>query len=202
MTNNELLRAARRVGEEAGLIDLWSAEELLAVASYIEDTARSSQTSESDVADTMIILIRSFRRIKQLENKYRKIRNAPEGKNNNWFKMHGYPMRREIAGRHGRRKKHEISITENNKTSVECEGSEGRGRCEKSERAECTVQRSNSAGEFPAGSGSDQLQRDRRSHEPDRCEIHKPSTETGRMKRNQGSTARRRYSGGWPSRKK
>lgn len=100
MTNNELLRAARRVGEEAGLIDLWSAEELLAVASYIEDTARSSQTSESDVADTMIILIRSFRRIKQLENKYRKIRNAPEGKNNNWFKMHGYPMRREIAGRH------------------------------------------------------------------------------------------------------
>ena len=86
MTNNELLRAARRVGEEAGLIDLWSAEELLAVASYIEDTARSSQTSESDVADTMIILIRSFRRIKQLENKYRKIRNAPEGKNNNWSK--------------------------------------------------------------------------------------------------------------------
>lgn len=195
MNNDKLTQALRKVGEAASLFGEWCTEQLTTVI----DAARNIMASYDISADKVVNM---FKRQKRLEEKYKRIRNVPEDKSNNWLKAHGYPIRREIAGRHGRRKKHEISITENNKTSVECEGSEGRGRCEKSERAECTVQRSNSAGEFPAGSGSDQLQRDRRSHEPDRCEIHKPSTETGRMKRNQGGTARRRYSGGWPSRKK
>ncbi len=191
MNNDKLRQAGEKFREAAGLMCEWLSDQFEAITDVFSTMAKAG-ISTNDALDVLLTAHRAASRIREV----------PEGKSNNWLKMHGYPMKREVAGRYGRRKKHEISITENNKTSVECEGSEGRRRCEKPERAECTVQRSNSAGEFPAGSGSNQLQRDRGSHEPDRCEIHKQSTETGRMKRNQGGIARRRYSGGWPSRKK
>lgn len=199
MTNNELLRAARRVGEEAGLIDLWSAEELLAVASYIEDTARSSQTSESDVADTMIILIRSFRRIKQLENKYRKIRNAPEGKNNNWFKMHGYPMKREVAGRHGRRKEHICrnhsgSCPEDNGLSKNKYQEPGRTSEIESEVHNCKGKDLSAQG-VGADRGGNMSEVNRQSQ----LAICNAGLRNQNIRRNQNG---RRYSGGWPSRKK
>lgn len=199
MTNNELLRAARRVGEEAGLIDLWSAEELLAVASYIEDAARSSQTSESDVVDTMIIQIRSFRRIKQLESKYRKIRNTPEDKNNNWLKMHGYPMRREIAGRHGRRKEHICrnhsgSCPEDNGLSKNKYQEPGRTPEIESEVHNCKGK------DLPAQrAGADRSGNMPEVNRQPQLAVCNAGLRNQNIRRNQNG---RRYSGGWPSRKR
>lgn len=199
MTNNELLRAARRVGEEAGLIDLWSAEELLAVASYIEDAARSSQTSESDVVDTMIIQIRSFRRIKQLESKYRKIRNTPEDKNNNWLKMHGYPMRREIAGRHGRRKEHICrnhsgSCPEDNGLSKNKYQEPGRTPEIESEVHNCKGK------DLPAQrAGADRSGNMPEVNRQPQLAVCNSGLRNQNIRRNQNG---RRYSGGWPSRKR
>lgn len=96
MNDDKLTQAIRKVGEAAILLGEWCTE----LFATMIDAARNIMASCSISADEAPL--KMLKRQKYLEEKYKKIRNVPEGKSNNWLKMHGYPMRREVAGRHER----------------------------------------------------------------------------------------------------
>lgn len=173
MNNDKLTQAVRKVGEAASLLGEWCTEQLIAMTDAVKNVMASYGISADEAADVLISPLKMFKRQKYLEEKYKRIRNVPEGKSNNWLKVHGYPMRREIAGRRGNKKR-----KSRNSDDVCTEaGFEDKRRSQDTEGISRLPERSSSA-----------LCSDR--------------VRTGRIGGSLNGSRRRKYSGGWPSRKR
>ena len=94
MNNDKLRQAGEKFREAAGLMCEWLSDQFEAITDVFNNMAKAG-ISANDALDVLLAARCAVSRIRE----------APEGKSNNWLKMHGYPMRREVAGRHGRRKK-------------------------------------------------------------------------------------------------
>ena len=199
MNNDKLTQAAMKVGEAANLLGEWCAEQVQAISEIIRNMALRCGISADEAADALSSPLRMFKRQKYLEEKYKRIRNAPEGKSNNWLKAHGYPMRREIAGRRGRRKEHICrnhsgSCPEDNGLSKNKYQEPGRTPEIESEVHNCKGK------DLPAqGVGADRGGNMSEVNRQSQLAICNPGLRNQNMRRNQNG---RRYSGGWPSRKR
>lgn len=97
MNNDKLTQAIRKMGEAASLFGEWCTGLFAAMI----DTAKNIMASYDISADEAANM---FKKQKYLEEKYKRIRNVPEDKSNNWRKMHGLPMHRKPAAFRRRRK--------------------------------------------------------------------------------------------------
>ena len=88
MNNDKLRQAGEKFREAAGLMCEWLSDQFEAITDVFNNIAKAG-ISTNDALDALLTAHRAAGRIRE----------APEGKSNNWLKMHGYPMRRE-----GRRK--------------------------------------------------------------------------------------------------
>lgn len=95
MNNDKLQQAGEKFREAASLMGEWLSDQFRSAIDMFSTMAKSG-ISANGALDALLTAHRAAGRIRE----------APEGKGNNWLKMHGYPMRREVAGRHGRRKEH------------------------------------------------------------------------------------------------
>jgi hypothetical protein len=181
------------MGEAAILLGEWCTE----LFATMIDAARNIMASCSISADEAPL--KMLKRQKYLEEKYKKIRNVPEGKSNNWLKMHGYPMRREVAGRHGRRKEHICrnhsgSCPEDNGLSKNKYQEPGRTPEIESEVHNCKGK------DLPAqGAGADRSGNMPEVNRQPQLAVCNSGLRNQNIRRNQNG---RRYSGGWPSRKR
>lgn len=91
--NDKLQEAARKIGEAAGLLYEWCEEQINAVAKAIEDLSISGGVSIDNATEAMIMALRAF------NQGIKPFKNPPEGKSNNWLKMHGFHMRRKAGKR-------------------------------------------------------------------------------------------------------
>ena len=89
MNNDKLRQAGEKFREAAGLMCEWLSDQFEAITDVFNNMAKAG-ISANDALDALLTAHRAASRIRE----------APEGKSNNWLKMHGYPMRREVAGRH------------------------------------------------------------------------------------------------------
>ena len=170
----------------------WLSDQFEAITDVFSTMAKSG-ISTNDALDALLTAHRAASRIREV----------PEGKSNNWLKMHGYPMRREAAGRHGRRKTNKLGENININAPYEHKGEGNRNQHHDSERTERSVPQSDGKNELSSGPGIDYLQRSSGHSEPNQGQICGTRSQTGRVGGNQnGSVQRRRYSGGWPSRKR
>lgn len=192
MNNDKLRQAGEKFREAAGLMCEWLSDQFEAITDVFSTMAKAG-ISTNDALDALLTAHRAASRIRE----------DPEGKSNNWLKMHGYPMRREVAGRHGRRKSNKISENRNSNAPYEHKGEGNRNQHHNSERVERSVPQSNGKDELSSGPGADYLQRSSGHSEPDQGQVRGARPQTGRLGGGQnGSIPRRRYSGGWPSRKR
>lgn len=198
MNNDKLTQAVMKVGEAANLLGEWCAEQVQAVSEIIRNMALRCGISADEAADALSSPLRMFKRQKYLEEKYKRIRNAPEGKSNNWLKAHGYPMRREIAGRRGNKKR-----KSRNSDDVCTEaGFEDKRRSQDAEGTEPSVQGSYGGLACPQGNWPDDIQRVSELPETSHGALCRNRTGIGKVGGNQNGKRRRKYSGGWPSRKR
>lgn len=192
MNNDKLTQAIRKMGEAASLFGEWCT----GLFATMIDTARDIMASYDISADEAANM---FKKQKYLEEKYKRIRNVPEDKSNNWLKAHGYPIRREVAGRHGRRKEH---ICRNG--SGNCPEDNGLSKNKYQEPGcapEIEPEVHNCEGEdLPAQRVGTDRSGDV-SEAPRQPQLAVCDTGPGNqnIRRNQNG---RRYSGGWPSRKR
>lgn len=199
MNNDKLTQAVRKVGEEANLFGEWCTEQFTAMTDVVKNVMASYGISADEAADVLISPLKMFKRQKYLEEKYKRIRNVPEGKSNNWLKAHGYPMRREIVGRRGN-KKHKSRNSDDVCTES---GSEDKRRSQDTEGTEPSVPGSHGGLACSQGNWPDDIQRVSEFPETSRGAVCSNRTGTGRVGGNQsGSSRRRKYSGGWPARKR
>lgn len=192
MNNDKLTQAFRKMGEAASLFGEWCTELFTAMI----DTARNIMASYDISADEAANM---FKKQKYLEEKYKRIRNVPEDKSNNWLKAHGYPMRREVAGRHGRRKEHICrnhsgSCPEDNGLSKNKYQEPGRTPEIESEVHNCKGK------DLPAQrAGADRSGNMPEVNRQPQLAVCNSGLRNQNIRRDQNG---RRYSGGWPSRKR
>lgn len=188
MNNDKLRQAGEKFREAAGLMCEWLSDQFEAITDVFNNMAKA-RTSANDALDALLTAHRAASRIRE----------APEGKSNNWLKMHGYPMRREVAGRHGRRKEH---ICRNG--SGNCPEDNGLSKNKYQEPGcapEIEPEVHNCEGEdLPAQRVGTDRSGDV-SEAPRQPQLAVCDTGPGNqnIRRNQNG---RRYSGGWPSRKR
>ena len=91
MNNDKLQQAGEKFREAASLMGEWLSDQFRSAIDVFSTMAKSG-ISANGALDALLTAHRAAGRIRE----------APEGKGNNWLKMHGYPMRREVAGRHGK----------------------------------------------------------------------------------------------------
>ena len=192
MNNDKLTQAIRKMGEAASLFGEWCTGLFAAMI----DTAKNIMASYDISADEAANM---FKKQKYLEEKYKRIRNVPEDKSNNWLKAHGYPMRREVARRHGRRKEHICrnhsgSCPEDNGLSKNKYQEPGRTPEIESEVHNCKGK------DLPAqGAGADRSGNMPEVNRQPQLAVCNSGLRNQNIRRNQNG---RRYSGGWPSRKR
>ncbi len=192
MNNDKLTQAIRKMGEAASLFGEWCTGLFAAMI----DTARNIMASYDISADEAANM---FKKQKYLEEKYKRIRNVPEDKSNNWLKAHGYPMRREVAGRHGRRKEH---ICRNHSGSCPEDNGLSKNKYQEPGRApEIESEVHNCKGkDLPAQrAGADRSGNMPEVARQPQLAVCNAGLRDQNMRRNQNG---RRYSGGWPSRKR
>ena len=198
MNDDKLTQAVRKVGEAASLFGEWCTEQLAAMTDAVKNVMASYGIRADEAADVLISPLKMFKRQKYLEEKYKRIRNVPGGKSNNWLKAHGYPMRREIAGRRGNKKR-----KSRNSDDVCTEaGFEDKRRSQDAEGTEPSVQGSYGGLACPQGNWPDDIQRVSEPPETSRGALCRNRTGTGKVGGNQNGKRRRKYSGGWPPRKR
>ena len=178
MNNEKLRQAGEKFREAAGLMGEWLSDQFETITDVF-----------SDALDALLTAHRAASRIRE----------APEGKSNNWLKMHGYPMRREVAGRHGRRKEH---IRRNGSGDRPKDNGFSKNKYQepgctpevKSEVHNCKGE------DLPAQRIGTDWSRDV-SEAPRQSQLAVCDAGSGNqnIRRNQSG---RRYSGGWPSRKR
>lgn len=199
MNDDKLTQAVRKVGEAASLFGEWCTEQLEAMTDAVKNVMASYGIRADEAADVLISPLKMFKRQKYLEEKYKRIRNVPGGKSNNWLKAHGYPMRREIAGRHGRRKEHICrnhlgSCPEDNGLSKNKYQEPGRTPEIESEVHNCKGK------DLPAQrAGADRSGNMPEVNRQPQLAVCNSGLRNQNIRRNQNG---RRYSGGWPSRKR
>lgn len=192
MNNDKLTQAIRKMGEAASLFG----ERCTGLFAAMIDTAKNIMASYDISADEAANM---FKKQKYLEEKYKRIRNVPEDKSNNWLKAHGYPMRREVAGRHGRRKEHICrnhsgSCPEDNGLSKNKYQEPGRTPEIESEVHNCKGK------DLPAQrAGADRSGNMPEVNRQPQLAVCNSGLRNQDIRRNQNG---RRYSGGWPSRKR
>lgn len=192
MNNDKLTQAIRKMGEAASLFG----ECCTGLFAAMIDTARNIMASYDISADEAANM---FKKQKYLEEKYKRIRNVPEDKSNNWLKAHGYPMKREVAGRHGRRKEHICrnhsgSCPEDNGLSKNKYQEPGRTPEIESEVHNCKGK------DLPAQrAGADRSGNMPEVNRQPQLAVCNSGLRNQDIRRNQNG---RRYSGGWPSRKR
>lgn len=192
MNNDKLTQAIRKMGEAASLFGEWCTGLFAAMI----DTDRNIMASYDISADEAANM---FKKQKYLEEKYKRIRNVPKDKSNNWLKAHGYPMRREVAGRHGRRKEHICrnhsgSCPEDNGLSKNKYQEPGRTPEIESEVHNCKGK------DLPAQrAGADRSGNMPEVNRQPQLAVCNSGLRNQDIRRNQNG---RRYSGGWPSRKR
>ena len=92
MNNDKLPQAGEKFREAASLMGEWLSDQFRSAIDVFSTMAKS-RISANGTLDAFMTAHRAASRIRE----------APKGKSNNWLKMHGYPMKRKVAGRHGRR---------------------------------------------------------------------------------------------------
>lgn len=198
MNDDKLTQAAMKVGEAANLLGEWRVEQVQAVSEIIRNMALRCGISADEAADALSSPLRMFKRQKYLEEKYKRIRNVPEGKSNNWLKAHGYPMRREIGGRRGNKKR-----KSRNSDDIRTEsGFEDKRRSQDPEGTEPSVQGNHGGLACSQGNWPDDIQRVSELPETSRGALCSNRAGAGKVGGNQNGSRRRKYSGGWPSRKR
>lgn len=92
MNNDKLQQAGEKLREAASLMGEWLSDQFMSAIDVFSTMAKS-RISANGALDAFMTAHRAASRIQE----------APKGKSNNWLKMHGYPMKRKVAGSHGRR---------------------------------------------------------------------------------------------------
>lgn len=188
MNNDKLQQAGEKFREAASLMGEWLSDQFRSAIDVFSTMAKSG-ISANGALDALLTAHRAAGRIRE----------APEGKGNNWLKMHGYPMRREVAGRHGRRKEHICrnhsgSCPEDNGLSKNKYQEPGRTPEIESEVHNCKGK------DLPAQrAGADRSGNMPEVARQPQLAVCNAGLRDQNMRRNQNG---RRYSGGWPSRKR
>ena len=188
MNNDKLQQAGEKFREAANLMGEWLSDQFRSAIDVFSTMAKCG-ISANGALDALLTAHRAASRIRE----------APEGKSNNWLKMHGYPMKREVAGRYERRKEH---ICRNG--SGNCPEDNGLSKNKYQEPGcapEIEPEVHNCEGEdLPAQRVGTDRSGDV-SEAPRQPQLAVCDTGPGNqnIRRNQNG---RRYSGGWPSRKR
>ena len=188
MNNDKLQQAGEKFREAASLMCEWLSDQFRSAIDVFSTMAKCG-ISANDALDAFMTAHRAASGIREV----------PEGKSNNWLKMHGYPMKREVAGRHGRRKEYICrnrsgSYTEDNGLSKNKYQEPGRTPEIEPEVHNCKGK------DLPAqGAGTDWSGNMPEVNRQPQLAVCNPGLRNQNIRRKQNG---RRYSGGWPSRKR